>query len=228
MHDTPEPAAPRPSVPPVTVVILAGVRLYREGLALLLSRADAVTVLGEGPSDREGLRAAAALDPDVALLEARFVCDSTAIADLARVAPRTRVVAFGVAAEADDGLRCAEAGAAGYVSADAPTSELVAAIISAAAGEFHCSPRFAALLVERVATLVGRGPARGALPARLTPREQQVAMLVDEGMSNKEIASHLGIGLSTVKNHIHHLLEKLSVHRRSQAAQQVRRARART
>jgi two-component system nitrate/nitrite response regulator NarL len=210
---------------PVTVVVLAGVRLFREGLVTLLAGSPGVQVVGSGPSDLDGLRRAAELQPDVALLEAAFVCDSSAAAELLRRTPRTRVVAFGVATEADDGIRCVEAGAVGHVPADASTEDLVDAVRSAAAGEFHCTPRFAALMTERLAQLTGRDPSRGGRPPRLTPRERQVAVLVDEGMSNKEIATHLGIGVSTVKNHVHHLLEKLNARRRSQAAMQVRRAR---
>jgi two-component system, NarL family, nitrate/nitrite response regulator NarL len=61
--------------------------------------------------------------------------------------------------------------------------------------------------------------------ARLTPRERGIAALIDEGLSNKEIAARLGIEVCTVKNHVHHILEKLEVTRRSQAAARLRHSR---
>src|SRR5881296_1366294 len=84
-----------------------------------------------------------------------------------------------------------------------------------------CSPRVAACLLRRVAALAaGHG---GDLPrAQLTNREREIVRLIDNGLSNKEIARALGIEVATVKNHVHNILEKLQVHRRGEAAARVR------
>jgi len=121
-------------------------------------------------------------------------------------------------------LRCAEAGVAAFVTGEATGEQLLAAILDVGRGEFSCSPRISALLVERVRTL-SQSAAAPTPHAHLTPRERAIADLVAEGLSNKEIAARLGIELCTVKNHVHHILEKLQVARRTQAAARVRRAR---
>jgi DNA-binding NarL/FixJ family response regulator len=88
---------------------------------------------------------------------------------------------------------------------------MVRAVERALAGEVGCSPRMAALLCARVSALAGNS---AMTETSLTRREHQIAELVADGLSNKEIASELRIGPATVKNHIHTILEKLCVPRR--------------
>src|SRR5439155_827652 len=104
---------------------------------------------------------------------------------------------------------------------EASIDDLVTVIESVARGEAICSPRVAAGLLRRVAALAaGHG---GDLPrAQLTNREREIVRLIDNGLSNKEIARALGIEVATVKNHVHNILEKLQVHRRGEAAARVR------
>jgi len=92
------------------------------------------------------------------------------------------------------------------------------AVATTAAGGTVCSPRLAALLLERVAATAGERPAA----APLTSRERQIAELLEEGLSNKEIAARLAIELPTVKNHVHSILTKLKASRRGQAAAMLR------
>ncbi|HEX7241600.1 MAG TPA: response regulator transcription factor, partial [Longimicrobiaceae bacterium] len=118
-------------------------------------------------------------------------------------------------------LACAEAGVSGYVSRGASLDDLVGALRSVARGELVCSPHIAGSLFRRVAALSER---REASPAAvLTPREREILGLIDQGLSNKEISRRLRIELSTVKNHVHNLLEKLQVSRRGAAAACLRR-----
>jgi two-component system nitrate/nitrite response regulator NarL len=93
--------------------------------------------------------------------------------------------------------------------------ELVDAIERTAQGELLCSPRIAAALLRRAA---GTGTPQAAAARELTPRQQQVLTLLSRGLSNKEISVALNIAEATVKNHVHHLLEKLQVQSRAQAA----------
>jgi two-component system nitrate/nitrite response regulator NarL len=210
--------------PSLRLVVLDDVKLYRDGLKSILAGSDGLAVVGEGTADRDGIRLVTSLHPHVVLLVASAVRETTLVRDLELAAPDARILAYGVSAGDDEAIRCAEAGVAGYIPRDATTPELVATILSVSRGEFACSPRVAALLLKRVADLAGSRPVREAEIA-LTAREREVGQLLDDGLSNKEIAGRLGIGVSTVKNHVHHLLEKLNVSGRGQAAARIRRAR---
>jgi DNA-binding NarL/FixJ family response regulator len=108
------------------------------------------------------------------------------------------------------------------VACDASSDELAAILCSAGPGELACSPRLAAILFRHVAALArDQGSAQSRL---LTPREREILELIDGGLMNKEIASALSIELTTVKNHVHHILEKLGVTRRAAAAAKVRKS----
>ena len=114
------------------------------------------------------------------------------------------------------------ADAASHVVKKAPDVVLLDTSLpdSVARGEMLCSPRLAATLLRRVATLA-RGTRRLG-PVQLTPRELEIVELIDEGLSNKAIATRLSIELATVKNHVHNILEKLEVSSRAAAAARVR------
>ena len=111
-------------------------------------------------------------------------------------------------------LAVAEAGIAGFVTSDASVAELVAAIESVARGEALCTPSVTAALMRRLASLA-RSWAEADPIEPLTAREREILELIDEGLSNKQIAQRLRIELPTVKNHVHRILGKLGVHRRA-------------
>jgi DNA-binding NarL/FixJ family response regulator len=124
----------------------------------------------------------------------------------------------------DEIVACAEAGAAGFLPRDGGLEELEATVAGAIRGETVCSPQVSAVLLRRLTTLAsGRAPTEDT--AHLTPREREVLMLIERGMTNKQIATNLGIEVRTVKNHVHNLLEKLRVRRRGEAAARLRSAR---
>jgi DNA-binding NarL/FixJ family response regulator len=141
---------------------------------------------------------------------------------LARDTPHARVVALAVPESERHVIACAEAGIVGYVAREASFTDLVAAIEGAARGEAHCSPRVAGGLLRRLGALSLERDQHEVGDARLTARELEIVGLIDRGLSNKEIATALSIGVPTVKNHVHHVLEKLGAERRSQAAARVR------
>jgi DNA-binding NarL/FixJ family response regulator len=128
----------------------------------------------------------------------------------------TRILAFAVRDDISDIVGHAEAGADGFVTANSSLAELVEAIRRTAAGELLCSPQIAAQLLRRAARRSDPPHGDGAL-VELTGRERQVYSLLRQGLSNKEIANVLTIAEATVKNHVHHLLEKLRVGSRSEA-----------
>jgi DNA-binding NarL/FixJ family response regulator len=203
------------------VFLLSEVRLYREGLLSSLARQQAFEVLGAADMSNAAVARVIGLRPEVIILDISAPNSFPFAKSLGISLPSAKIIAFAVSEIDHLVLACAEAGIAGYVAPDGSEQDLLTAIEYALRGELYCSPRIAGLLLRRVAALSGR-PARPAEHASLTPRERQVLGLVAEGMSNKEIGRSLRIGDSTVKNHVHNILEKLQVHRRGEAAVRLR------
>jgi DNA-binding NarL/FixJ family response regulator len=167
----------------------------------------------------EAVAEARTLNPDIILLDTAVSDSLATVLALLQAAPTSRVIALPVTETDVEIIAFAEAGVSGYVTRDGSFEDLVATIRSVASGALVCSPCVAALLLRQVArAAVGVGPD----PRRLTSRELQVVELIDQGLSNKEIACRLNVEVSTVKNHVHHILEKLSATGRGQAAACVR------
>jgi DNA-binding NarL/FixJ family response regulator len=209
----------------IRVLIVAEIRLYREGLADMLRPEPDIGVVATAAGADEGVRALRELQPDIVLLDLAAPDNVWLVRALVAAVPGTRVVALGVPENEEEELACAEAGVAGYVTREGSVEDVVAAVEAAARGEVLVSPRMAASLFQRVATLaLERSPQ--SIESRLTRRELQILNLIDQGLSNKEIARKLTIELSTVKNHVHNILEKLNVSSRAEAAARARSDRA--
>ncbi|WP_129793273.1 response regulator transcription factor [Sphingosinicella sp. CPCC 101087] len=196
------------------VVIISNVLLYREGLAASLTkdgRLEVASALGSGSA----LAAIQAIGPDAVLLDASTSGALILARQVRACCPSARLVGFGIAGGADAFLACAEAGVAAFVDSNGTVSELVAAVEGALRGELRCSPQVTALLCDRLASLADT---RDSSAETLTRREREIAVLVAQGLSNKEIASDLNIGPATVKNHVHNILDKLKVRRRAAIA----------
>jgi DNA-binding NarL/FixJ family response regulator len=208
----------------IGLFLISGVRLYGEGLRQALERRFTVAgVAADAPAALREIRALPAA-PAIVLLDITVPAGLHAARTL-RAATGAKVVAFGVHEHDEDVIEWIEAGAAGFVSRDASLAELEAVLEAVARGETPCSPRLVTALVRRVADAAReRAPApEERRVGSLTRRERQIVRLIDEGLSNKEIAARLQIELPTVKNHVHHALEKLEVSRRSEAAAVLRR-----
>ena len=133
--------------------------------------------------------------------------------------PQTKIVALGAAEVESVLIECAKAGVAGFVAPGGSISDVIAAVHSAMRGELVCSPRTAGLLLSHVSALAARPPHDLEKDA-LTQREKEIAQLVGQGLSNKQIALALGIQNPTVKNHVHSILSKLNMQRRIEIAAQ--------
>jgi two-component system, NarL family, nitrate/nitrite response regulator NarL len=208
-----------PSVEVTRVFIVSGISLYREGLSVLLSRRDGIDVVGaaaNGP-DASRMLHCARRPPDIVLLDMSATDGLTTARRLIHELGDVRVFAITVPNRESAVVACAEAGVVGFVTSEASLDELIAALESLAQGELLCPPAMAAALFRRVATLAHERERSNPL-ARLTSREQEILALVDDGLSNKEIAERLYVELPTVRNHVHSILGKLGVHRRAQAA----------
>jgi DNA-binding NarL/FixJ family response regulator len=197
-----------------SVLLWAAVRIYRDGLAASLGRDDRigrVIVAADPDACRE---AVAKDDPHVVVIDA---CSPLAVdiaADLRDCA--AGVVALGIAECERDVVALAEVGVAAYLTQEQTLDDLVGAILAVARGEADCSPRVTALLLHHVQATAYRR-AGSALTVRLTHRELEILRLLTDGMSNKQIGLRLSIELPTVKNHVHHVLEKLGANTRAEA-----------
>ena len=193
--------------------------LIRAGLRLLLQTEPGLEVVGEAADGEVALAQAAALDPDVVLMDLQMP-------RLDGIAATKRLVESGSTArvlvlttfELDEYVfRALRAGASGFVLKRIPPEELVAAIRTVAAGEALLAPS----VTRRLIAAFTRTPAHGVAPvpqlADLTAREVEVLVLLAEGLSNAEIASLLVISEGTVKTHVARILQKLGVRDRLQA-----------
>ena len=203
------------------VMIVSPVLLYRQGLAASLTadgRLDVVSVIDPAQATAEAL----AKSPDAVVFDASIEQALTMARRLKRLDESIVLVGFGISDSAQHVVACAEAGLAGFIDENGSIDSLVQTIVDALHGEFTCSPRITAILCERLASLASRDDRYATDPAAvLTPREREVATLVSEGLSNKEIALGLRIGPATVKNHVHNILDKLGVRRRAAIAARV-------
>lgn len=204
-----------------TVVLAANVRLVRDALQWALQRRPGYMVVGTANDAQESLCLAAALKPDIVLAESAIARAAGLIRTIARTSPATRTIAFAVENDQGEILACAEAGVSGYVLRDGSLEDVVHSLDAALRNEVVCTPAIVACAFARIANLAAdrRGATRGL---RLPDRQSQILSLIEEGLTNKEIASRLGIEPSTVKNHIHALLNKMGVRRRSQAVAKYR------
>lgn len=207
--------------PTIRVLVVAGVRLYREGLATNLTSRKNLAVVGTAACLDDVLVLLRPTRPDVVVLDLATPENFAIAHAIKREAARVKTVAVAIDEVDRDVLACAEAGVAGYVAYDRSIDELVAVIESVSRGELLCSPRMAATLFRRLAAIAGEEPERGK--HGLTARERQIVPLIDAGLSNKEIAQRLSIELATVKNHVHNILDKLQVCSRAEAAARLRR-----
>jgi DNA-binding NarL/FixJ family response regulator len=189
--------------------------IVRQGIAALLGATDDFDVVGLAGDGLEAVAMAAALEPDLVVMDLRMPgLDGVAATEAVLAArPSTRVVVL-TTYETDDHLLSAiEAGASGYLLKASPEPELLAGLRAVVAGQVALAPSLAVRLVgsaRRSAT-----PAPPASP--LSPRETEVLSLVAAGCSNPEIARRLFVGEATVKTHLVHVFEKLAVTDRTRA-----------
>jgi DNA-binding NarL/FixJ family response regulator len=198
------------------VVIADDQPMMRAGFKAVLEATGDIEVVAEAGNGEEAVQAAAALAPDVVLMDIRMpVMDGI---EATRRLPRQRVLiltTFGLDQYIIEALR---AGASGFLLKDAPTQEVVAAVRAVAAGDAVLSAAVTRQLLDQVARRlpapVSRQPADLDL---LTEREHEVLRMLANGLSNAEIAAALVVSEATVKSHVSHLLGKLGLRDRVQA-----------
>jgi DNA-binding NarL/FixJ family response regulator len=210
----------------VRVLLVDDQALFREALAVLLSVADGVEVVGEAADGAEALVRSAELRPDVVLMDIRMpVLDGIAATRRLRVEqPDVQVLALTTFDDDAEVFAALRAGAVGYLLKDVSSTRLVEAVHAAARGESVLQPSVAAKVVARIASLPD-DPAAPAVQPLVTPlseRELAVVRLLAQGRSNREIAGELFLAEGTVKNHVTNVLTKLDARDRTQAALRAR------
>ena len=205
----------------VRILILNDNHVVRQALAELVSKDHVAShVATASCEENDCVAAIEAEHPEVLLLPAL----GRRTVELTRTVMRRfagiRVIVLGMAEDPEAVTEVIEAGAVGYVPEEATTDEFLETIALVARGETRLTPRIAATLAVRLAALAAaRRADERAKNVKLTPRELEILALVAEGLTNKEIASQLHVEEQTVKNHIHNILERLSLRRRHQAVQ---------
>jgi NarL family two-component system response regulator LiaR len=202
---------------PIRVLIVDDHAVVREGLRTFLELQDGIEVVGEAADGGEAIEHAVALAPDVVLMDLVMpkLGGVQAMRALHQRVPRARVIVLTSFLDDERLMPAVHAGAAGYLLKDVEPSDLARAVRTAYAGEALIDPTVAARLLGALT-----GPRAAAPPdaEQLTNREREVLELIAAGRSNKRIALELGIAEKTVKTHVGHVLAKLGVADRTQAA----------
>ena len=185
--------------------------VVRDGVAAVLSAVADFEVVGQADSGPAAVERAAALAPDVVVMDLRMPGGNgvEAVRALRARGPRPAVRVLTTYDPDADTVAAIEAGATGFLLKDAPAATLIDAVRSTAAGETGLSPTVAARLASHV-----RRPARSAV---LSAREREVLVLVARGGTNRSIAEELFVSEATVKTHLVHVYEKLGVTDRAAA-----------
>ena len=201
-----------------TIVIIDDQQLSRAGIRAMLASERSLTIVGEASSGSEGVALCGRLQPSLVLMDV-VMPDMDGFAttrDIKEVCPHTMVLMITISEDVEHLVEALDAGASGYLLKDVIHHELIAAIRRALRGESVLAPALAGVLYTRLASK-HRGDPAVPRPS-LTPRELQVLQLVAEGQTNGEIARTLVVSLSTVKNHVEHVIAKLDASDRTQAA----------
>ena len=200
------------------VFVYSPVRLFGDSLGAYLSQDDLVTAVTVESALLEVARKVRRFGADIVLFDVgrrRGLAAARALADDCLDVP---IVALALPEVADEVIACADAGFVSYVPRDASFEELMSIMRMALRGEMHCDPKIACTLLREIRRR--RDPGAFHDPGlELTRRESEILRLVSRGLSNKEIAAHLNLSVATVKNHVHAILQKLQLKRRTDAQQ---------
>jgi len=202
----------------VNILLVDDHALFRSGIHALLQRYPEFTVVGEATDGLEGFKQAKLLMPDVVLLDLNMpgISGLEALKMIKEAMPDTCVIMLTVSEDADDLLSAIRAGANGYLLKNIDMDAFVDSLNHAINGEAVISPQLTSKLVSGLQG--GKCPSAASAEQELSAREREVLALLAEGASNKELARRLDVAESTIKIHIQHILRKLNLTSRVQAA----------
>jgi two-component system, NarL family, nitrate/nitrite response regulator NarL len=205
----------------VRVMIVDDHTLFRRGLTALLAADPRIDVVGDAADASAALKRAKELAPDVVLLDNHLpgVSGVDVIPSLRETVPHARIMMLTVSEDAQDLAAALRGGACGYLLKTMEGDALVDAVLRAVSGESVVADAMTAKLVTAYRDAAsGNAEPPGSRIALLSPREQEILRGIARGASNKEIGRDLGIAETTVKIHVQHVLRKLDVASRVQAA----------
>jgi DNA-binding NarL/FixJ family response regulator len=210
----------------IRVLLVDDQALFREGLETLLSVHKDIKVVGQASNGQEALEVAATVRPDVVLMDVRMpiLNGVGATRRLKKALPQCRVIVLTTFDDDEYVFDALRAGAVGYLLKDVASAQLVEAIRATARGESILQPSVAAKVITEFTRVSSMVPSTQMEPLiePLSERESEILALIATGASNKEIADQLFIAEGTVKNHVTHILGKLGVRDRTQAALKAR------
>jgi len=197
----------------IKVLIVDDHAVLRQGLRLILREASDLNVVGEAASGMEAVERTKILAPDIVLLDIQLpdISGVEVARQIRSVRPEARILMLTVSDRSDDLLGALKAGARGYLLKNASAEEVLEAIRRVAAGEAVLPPELTARLIDELAK-------PEPTSETLTDREIEVLQYLAQGFGNKEIAAALAISENTVKTHVRHILAKLNVRSRAEAA----------
>jgi len=195
---------------PVRVLVADDHPVVRKGVVSSLAAREKIQVVGEAADGQEALRKAKELAPDLVLMDIEMpqMNGLTAAEILRKENPAVKVLILSMHRQTDFVLRILASGARGYVLKDAPPAELVRAIEAVQAGETSFSPEVARAALNQYV----QGTGGTAQLGRISNREREVLIAIAEGLSNKEIACRLNVGVRTVETHRERVMRKLNIH----------------
>lgn len=208
--------------PQIRVVIADDEPLIRAGIRMILTSDREIDVVAEAANGREAVELARSHAVDVVLLDIQMpeMDGLSALAELRRTVPATRVIILTTFGERENVLRALEHGGAGFLLKDTAPAELIRAVRAAAAGDAYLSPGATRHVVDQLAT--GRAAARAEEARRrvgvLSERERDVLALLGEGLSNADAGKRIHMSEATVKTYVSRILAKLDCENRVQAA----------
>jgi two-component system nitrate/nitrite response regulator NarL len=211
----PAPKAHHPEA--IRVLLICRVRLFNEAIIGLLNRDPCIAAIGVTEVGDRVVADLEAARADVVLLDVATPGALAMGGKIVAARPQTRILGIGVDEAPVPVVACARAGLWGYVSCEASIEEVARAVHHIASGKMVCAEAMAERLYGHIRSEARADP-QPAIESVLTFRQQQILRLIDQGLSNKEIARRLSLGTSTVKNHVHSILERLKVGRRVEAA----------
>jgi DNA-binding NarL/FixJ family response regulator len=200
----------------IKVVIADDHEVVRSGIRSLFKQADDIEIVAEATSGAEAVEKTLSMDPDVVLLDIRMAGGDglTALGRIKLDKPALPVVMISAYDNPTYVARAVALGAAGYVNKDVPGEELISTIRKAAAGESAWTREE----LRRVTGALATPRLNADVEVPLTQRESEVLRQLALGLTNKEIAQALNISYETVKEHVQHILRKVGVSDRTQAA----------